>query len=105
MDPAPPKFPPAVQLPPPRPRRRPKPAAADAPPPIELQCAQETVRITVIWTGDPEELDDALRVLGFGLEAGLARQIVDGALGAEGDLDDECHAHLTVIRHERGTSR
>ncbi|MFO0610254.1 MAG: hypothetical protein U0324_44245 [Polyangiales bacterium] len=102
MEPAPPKGPPAVKVPPPRAKRRPRP---ELPAPVEMQAAVETVRITVIWTGVPGELDDALRVLGFGLGPGLARQIVDGALGAEGDLDEECHEHLTVVRHARGTSR
>lgn len=101
MEPAP-KGPPAVKVPPPRAKRRAQPELRPA---VEMQAAVETVRITVIWTGAPSELDDALRVLGFGLEAGLARQIVDGALGAEGELDEEPHAHLTVVRHARGTSR
>ena len=103
-----------------------------APPPEDLPSplyavAPETVRITVMWTGDPAELDRALLAL---RESGrvlrmldnqvhvsestrrvieaerLARQLLAGALGEDEDededLDEECHEHLTVVRHDRG---
>ncbi|MFO0607291.1 MAG: hypothetical protein U0324_29275 [Polyangiales bacterium] len=112
-DPAPPKGP-DIQAPP-----------VDDPPSPLYAVAPETVRITLMWTGDPAELDRALlalrensralRMLANRVHASestrralqaerLAGQLLAGALGEDEDedLDEECHEHLTVVRHDRG---
>ncbi len=82
--------------------------------------SHESVRITLLWTGDPRALDLALMTLREGLSAqaakgprgsraerlarvALAHQILDGALGEDrDDYDTEPHEHLGVVRWERG---
>ncbi len=103
----------------------PEPPPDDAPPSPLYAVAPETVRITVMWTGDPAELDRALlalrensralRMLSNRVHASestrralqadrLGRQLLAGALGEDEDedIDEECHEHLTVVRHDRG---
>lgn len=96
-------------------RRREAPLRVEPPP-----GSHESVRITLLWTGDPRALDLALITLREGLSAqaakgprgsraerlarvDLAHQILDGALGEDrDDYDTEPHEHLGVVRWERG---
>lgn len=90
---------------------------------VEPDSPRETVRITLLWTGDPRELDLALRELDLALREGLAprvpaeprplralraarqdlaRQILTGALGEDEDeAQEEPHPHLGVVRWEQ----
>lgn len=122
MDPAPP----AVKVPPPRAKRRAKdtpapsaPSAPELPLGVLPDSPRETVRITLLWTGDPRELDLALLELREGLaprvpaeprplralraaRQDLARQILTGALGEDEDeAQEEPHPHLGVVRWEQ----